>query len=198
MGREANGWMLHDGGRHAVSLHLDSRALDLHGAVRRTIPRGEISAPTAASGVVTFSAGGDILTIELGDDAAKWAKALATTAPTLAQKLGLARANLALVIGDADGELADALEGHRAADVDTAGQVVAIVHDLGEVVELIHWLSAHAAALAVWIVHGKGVAASPSGGDVRTLMRDSGYRDTKISAISETQSATRYSPLAGG
>ena len=45
----------------------------------------------------------------------------------------------------------------------------------------------------IWIVHGKGPRAPFGEGPVRRLMREAGYRDTKVSAVSDDLSATRYS-----
>jgi hypothetical protein len=44
-----------------------------------------------------------------------------------------------------------------------------------------------------WIVHGKGKAAAfGDNAPVRALMRGRGFIDTKVSAVSDALSATRY------
>lgn len=54
-------------------------------------------------------------------------------------------------------------------------------------------LAASAGSTApVWIIHGKGKAAIFGEGPVRTLMRERGFIDTKVSAVSDSLSATRY------
>ncbi|MGA1836707.1 hypothetical protein VD659_07210 [Herbiconiux sp. 11R-BC] len=54
-------------------------------------------------------------------------------------------------------------------------------------------LAALPPAVPVWIVHRKGRA--PFGdAEVRAAMRSRGFIDTKVSAVSEVRTATRYSP----
>ena len=47
-------------------------------------------------------------------------------------------------------------------------------------------------AAPLWIIHGKGKAATFGEAPVRALMRARGFIDTKVSAVSDTLSATRY------
>lgn len=44
----------------------------------------------------------------------------------------------------------------------------------------------------IWIVYEKGAKAAFGESAVRSLMRHAGYRDNKVSAISDALSATRY------
>jgi hypothetical protein len=44
----------------------------------------------------------------------------------------------------------------------------------------------------IWIVHGKGPNVLFGEGPVRKLMRDAGYKDNKVSGVSDTLTATRY------
>jgi len=43
------------------------------------------------------------------------------------------------------------------------------------------------------VVHGKGARSAFGETAVRRIMREAGYKDTKVSAVSDTLSATRYS-----
>ena len=57
------------------------------------------------------------------------------------------------------------------------------------------WLGECGISAQVWIVHGKGrEATAPGDNAVREVLRSAGWRDTKVSAIGGTWSATRYSP----
>ena len=45
---------------------------------------------------------------------------------------------------------------------------------------------------ALWLIHPKGRAASPTDAEVRAVGLDAGLVDNKISAYSDTHTATRY------
>ncbi len=181
-----------DGTRVPVTLHLDSRALEVRGGVRRNIPRTEIAEAVADGTTLTVSTPGEHLVVDLGAPAAPWAKALLTAPPTLAEKLGLGGGGLAFVVGDAPPEIVAALGG-TTTDIASAVVVVATVRTAIELDGLPGLLAALGLAVPVWVVHGKGRVAAPGEGPVRATMRAAGYRDTKVSAVSDEWSTTRYS-----
>ncbi|RXZ71983.1 hypothetical protein [Agromyces albus] len=197
MGRQAKAFWIDAGERTAVTLHLESDALEVSGGRRAKVPRSEFRHIGSADGVVEFEAGGDRFRFELGDAASAWAKALATPAPTLAEKLGVAHGETVAVRGELPMiELTDALSDSARVAPWEAAVVVAVVRTETELVSLPGWLRECGVGVApVWIVHGRGRATSAPGDTaVRAVMRAHGFHDTKVSAIGGTWSATRYSP----
>ncbi len=90
--------------------------------------------------------------------------------------------------GTLDGpELDGALAGIERVEPEAAAQGVARVEG-PEAMEAV----AAIAPSPVWIVHGKGKAAVFGDNAVRAAMRAEGWIDIKVSAVSETLSATRY------
>lgn len=88
MGREARCEAEWPGGAGAVRLHLDSRALELRGALKRDLPRAEIGEVAADGGRLRLVVPDGAYTFDLGVAAASWAKALAKPPPDLAANSG--------------------------------------------------------------------------------------------------------------
>ena len=197
MGRQAKAFWIEAGERTAVTLHLESDALEVSGGRRAKVPRSEFRRIDAIDGVMEFEAGGDRFRFELGEAASAWAKALATPAPTLAEKLGVAHGEAVAVRGVLPGaERTEALADSARRAPWEASVVVAVVRTEAELDALPDWLRECGVVAPVWIVHGKGRASTAPGDNAaRTVMRAAGFRDTKVSAIGGTWSATRYSPL---
>ena len=100
MGRQAKAtWIGEDGGA-AVTLHLESTGLQISGERRGSVPRTAWSQVEVTDGVVSFVADGDTYRFRLGAAASAWAKALVTTPPSLAEKLGVARGEAVAVRGE--------------------------------------------------------------------------------------------------
>lgn len=195
MGRQAKAFWIEAGERTAVTLHLESDALEVSGGRRAKVPRSEFRRIDAIDGVMEFEAGGDSFRFELGDAASAWAKALATPAPSLAEKLGVAHGESVAVRGELPiAELTEALSDAPRLAPWEAAVVVAVVRTEAELDSLPGWLRECGVVAPVWIVHGKGRASTAPGDNaVRTVMRAAGLHDTKVSAIGGTWSATRYS-----
>lgn len=192
MGREAAAQAMVDGARFAVRLHLDGAALDVRGGVRRHIPREQISSVVVDGGhVVVATAEGDVV-LDLGDEAAAWARALTTPPPSLTDKLGVRPGTAVWLVGDAPAEIVGAVGSCARASADGAALVVVTVASIDDLGRLPSLLDEHDVRVPVWVVHGKGSAAAPGAGAVREVLRAAGYRDTKVTAVSDSASATRY------
>ncbi len=150
----------------------------------------------ADGGVLSFDADGVAFRFELGAAASAWANALATEPPSLAEKLGAANGESVAVRGEVPvPELEVALSDAARVPPWEADLVLVTVRTDLELGALPTWLRECGASSPVWIVHGKGRASTaPGDAAVRTVMRAAGYRDTKVSAVADTWSATRYSP----
>ena len=173
---------------------LEARELILRGELRRSFPIAEMSEVRVEGERLHFRVAGAVITLGLGAaQAGRWAKKIATPPPSLARKLGVGPSSKVMVMGPIeDAELRQALDGSRAAGSEEAGLVVAVV---GDETALEQALRVHAALpqkAPIWIVYAKGPRAAFGEGPVRKLMRDSGYKDNKVSAVSDKLSATRY------
>ncbi len=198
MGRQAKAtWIGEHGGAAAVTLHLESSGLQISGERRARVPRTAWSQVEVADGVVSFIADGDLYRFRLGAAASVWANALLTTPPTLAEKLGVARGETVAVRGELPlAELRLALADAPRVTPWEAAVVVVVVRTRAELDALPVWFRECGITTHVWIVHGKGRdSAAPGDTVVRDVLRAAGWRDTKVSAIGDAWSATRYSPI---
>ena len=197
MGRQSKAtWIGEHGSAASVTLHLEAAGLQISGERRGRVPRSSWSHVEASDGVVSFEAEGETYRFDLGAAAPTWATALRTPPPSLAERLGVAHGGTVAVRGDLPlPELDDALAGAARVPPWEADVVVVVVRSDGELDSLPVWFRECGIASNVWIVHGKGRAATAPGDNaVRTVLRTAGWRDTKVSAIGDDWSATRYSP----
>jgi len=195
MGRDAVSRCVLGDSDETVRALLESKELILRGAsIRRRWPLTAVCDVRVEDDRLRFVAEGVGVTLYLGGkEAAAWARKMATPPPTLAAKLSLSAASLAMVIGDtADEALVAALDGATTRDAALASQLIAIV--LSEA-DLTAALALHASMECrhVWMVHRKGKGARLGDAAIRAAMRECGYVDTKVSAVSDSLSATRYS-----
>jgi hypothetical protein len=176
---------------------LEALELIIRSPFRRTIRIADLQDVHVVEDELRFRSGTSTVALRLGRQvAAKWANRIATPPPSLARKLGVGPGSPALVVGGLDEPiLIAALAGHTA-DAARARLSLALIRDAAE---LDVALTAHAALKAgspIWIVHGKGPAAAFGEALVRSHMRARGFRDTKVSAVSSTLTATRYGARA--
>lgn len=196
MGRQSKATWIGEHGGAAVTLHLEPAGLQISGERRAQVPRDAWSHVEAADGVVSFEAHGDTYRFRLGPAASAWAQALVTPPPSLAEKLGVAHGETVAVRGELPAlELDEALADAARVAPWEADAVVVVVRTEAELESLPVWFRECGIATNVWIVHGKGrESTAPGDNVVRAVLRAAGWRDTKVSAISDTWSATRYSP----
>jgi hypothetical protein len=196
MGRQAKATWIGEHGGAAVTLHLEPAGLQISGERRARVPRDAWSHVEAADGVVSFEAEGDTYRFRLGPGASAWAKALVTPPPSLAEKLGVAHGETVAVRGQLPvPELEEALADATRVAPWEAEVVAVVVRTEAELESLPVWFGECGIDTHVWIVHGKGrESTAPGDNVVRSVLRSAGWRDTKVSAIGGTWSATRYSP----
>ena len=198
MGRQSKAtWIGEHGGAAAVTLHLEAAGLQISGERRARVPRSAWTHVEAADGVVSFEADGHTYRFELGAAAPAWATALTTPPPSLAEKLGVSHG---VDGGGARRPAAARARTRRSSDAARvppweAEVVVVVVRSDGELESLPVWFRECGIGSHVWVVHGKGrESTAPGDNAVRTVMRSAGWRDTKVSAVGDAWSATRYSP----
>jgi hypothetical protein len=196
MGREAQCLCRWAGGATQVKALLEGRELILRGGARRTFAIADMTDVRAHGDDLLFAVAGQDSALELGAGQARsWATKILTPSPSLAKKLGVGPTCKARLIGPLDDStLQTALAGSIAEDGEPASQDIAVVADEAA---LERALEIHAVTLAdkpIWVIHGKGPRATFGESAVRRHMRAAGYIDTKVSAVSDALSATRYSP----
>jgi hypothetical protein len=195
MGLEARCLCRWQGGAGEVKALLETHELILRGDFKRRYALVAMADVSVVGEDLRFTSGGEGVALALGAArAGRWAKKIGEPPPSLAKKLGVGPSSRALVIGQvSSAALQEALAGGTAASTDEARLSLAVVADAAA---LECALRAHATmprGIPIWIVHGKGPRAPFGEGPVRRLMREAGYRDTKVSAVSDDLSATRYS-----
>ncbi len=193
MGREAAAICRWRGARAETKALLETHEIILRGDLRLRIDRASIGAMSLDGASLNLTVSGEPLALELGaKEAGKWLAALQKPAPTLAEKLGVSAARPAFVLGAIDdAALQAALAGAMTRDVQQAAVLIAILRDEADLSAAISQALA-APNLPVWCVYAKGKSASPSDAEIRAAMRARGLIDTKISAVSDTLTATRY------
>ncbi len=194
MGREARCNCRWGNTEGAVTALLEPTEIILRGAIKRRIALPTLADVRATEEGLCFTAGDDTVTLAVPlAEAEKWLARINTPPPSLRQKLGLERGGKALVYGGPpEGPLADALRDATTTEPARAQLSVAIVDSP---VSLQAALKRHASlpqGAAIWVVHGKGRTALFGETAVRVFMRERNFIDSKVAAVSATQTATRY------
>lgn len=194
MGLEATCVCRWSGGSGEVKATLETRELILRGGLRRTLALVALNDVHIQDGDLCFRVESEDIALALGADrAARWAKKIAAPPPSLAHKLGIGPLSKVLVIGSIDdGGLLEVLDGRCAVGASKANLSLAVVRAAGELARALAGHEALPPGSPIWIVHGKGPRANFGEGPVRRIMREAGYRDSKVSAVSDTLCATRY------
>ena len=188
-------WRDGAGDVHAL---LETNELILRGGFRRRFPLPGLADVQVDGELLRFTGAGEDVALVLGAERARrWAKKITTPPPSLAEKLGIGPSSRALVIGQADSPaLKEALAGGTAASSAEARLTLAVVPDEAALENALRVHETLPSGTPIWVVHGKGPRAPFGEGPVRKLMREAGYRNTKVSAVSDDLSATRYSARA--
>jgi hypothetical protein len=191
MGREAIADVDYAGRRGRAKVLLESDALIVRAPVAARIARADLTSVKVVGDALILDAPDGPLSLVLGAVAAgRWLKAVNTPPPTLAAKLGLDAGAPVWTWGDLeDPALVLALVETRRVAAAEARLGLARV---GSEADLAAALTTFADAPGpLWIVHGKGRSAFGDNA-VRAVMRAGGWIDSKVCAVSETLSATRY------
>lgn len=181
--------------RENVKALLESHELLIRGAIKRRFALAAIFNPRVQDGVLAFeSASGDTVSLHLGSDVSqKWLRKIQAPPPSLADKLGIGPDHPAAVVGTVPDEaLAHALSnGTETRNLQAASVLIAVVKtpaDLARAVQTHSTMPCH----GLWVIHQKGPKVALPDAQIRASLRDLGYRDHKVSAVSANWTATCY------
>ncbi|HKU43409.1 MAG TPA: DUF3052 family protein [Polyangiales bacterium] len=177
-------------------VHLDSNKLDVFLKPALHIPFASIRELSARDGELRMKVEGELLVLQLGADAERWASKIKHPKGLL-DKLGVksgdARVTLINYRDQAfEAELltrVDKLYKKPIADADLVFLRVNAVEDLDRLSRLRKQLASDG---AIWIVRDKGKAAQVKEGQVREAARAAGLTDVKVVAFSDALTADKY------
>lgn len=192
MGRETTALVTFRGQSTEAKVLLETTELILRGGHKARLSRDVLSDVRASANGLSLTAAGEPLHLAIPEaEAARWAKAILTSPPSLASKLGIGPDRLALVMGSPDDPaLAAALNGATTGDAGKASVLIAVIESHADLTAAI--ANAEATRLPLWCVYPKGKAADPGDGAIRSALRGAGFMDNKTCAVSERLTATRY------
>ena len=178
-----------------VKALLEPPELILRGEVRARVPFAELKRVTAAGDAVEFMFRGEKVRLVVGRALApKWVKALTTSPPSLAKKLGIAPGTRVRVMGkidDAQLELALA-EGN----VVVRGDAEVVVARVNSEVELRGAFAKAgdlvAGGAALWVVYRKGKGHAIGEADVRSTGLAAGVVDVKVASVSAELTGLKF------
>jgi hypothetical protein len=182
-------------GSGAVKARLEARELIVRGQIKRSFLIADMKKVRVEGSSLIFQVADEEVALRLGADVAeRWAKKIAKPPPSLAQKLGAGPLSRVLVIGALDeAALLDALRDHRTTRKEDARLSLAVVNDAKSLERALKVHETLPKRAPIWIVYRKGPRAMFGEGLVRKFMRDAGYKDNKVAAVSDDVSAMRYS-----
>ncbi|HEY1335089.1 MAG TPA: hypothetical protein VGF31_12590 [Myxococcaceae bacterium] len=196
MGREARCSCRWAEGEGEVKALLETEALVLRGALRRSIPRKDISGARVVGDALRLGVGAEELSLALGAKAASsWLAALRAGPPPLAKKLGIGPGTRVRVVGRLDApELEEAIAGAVRTSGSMADLILARVSDERSARRAADALRT-ARGAALWVVFTKGKDSPFGEAAVRAVLRGGGFTDTKVASVSPTLTAARYQRL---
>ncbi|GHC53709.1 hypothetical protein [Neogemmobacter tilapiae] len=189
MGREAEGhcqWNGHDGVTRAI---LEREALILRGEVKGRIAREALLGWGRDGGMLSLQTTLGPVTLALGEkEAEAWVRALDKPLPSLAERLGLGPGCAVLGVGLPDAVVLP----EPTVPLDQARLLLAPLQGADDLARLLGVLPG--LTVPVWCLHRKGKGADPSDATIRVAMRGAGWMDTKVSAVDDIWTASRYNP----
>jgi hypothetical protein len=194
MGREAICTCDWAGDITEVKALLETGEIILRGGIRRRIPFSEIKNVKANGDRLGFTVGAELIVLDLGPAAAKWATAITSPPPALGRKLGITDTTTVRVLGECcDETLREALAEGAGIASKNADLIVACVDSP----ESLHsaLLDAKAQLLKgvpIWMVYAKGPDHAINETSIRMLLRENGMIDTKVASVSAKYTALRF------
>jgi hypothetical protein len=179
-----------------VKALLETSELILRGDIRRRVTFAEIKNVKVQADCLCFTVGREAVQLVLGAAvAAKWAVILATPPASLARKLGITDKTVVRTIGEIEDEgLKSALAESARISVKEADLIVACVDTPASLHAALNQAGpALAEGVPIWMVYAKGPAHPLNETAIRDFLRANGMVDTKVSSVSSTLTALRFS-----
>ena len=184
-----------DGQARAGRAHLELHALVVRGSPRLSIPLATVKAASAHAGWLTVVFDGGVAELELGADAARWAKRI-TSPPSRLAKLGVRPGQRVLIVGSVDEAFVDeigrtgaiVLKRAPATPVDVVFYAVDRPAALGRLASLASSLAPRG---ALWTLRPKGQGGISEAATM-AAGREAGLVDVKVVSFSETLTAEKF------
>lgn len=181
--------------RAEVQALLETNEIILRGAVRMRIPFAAMKFVKAVGGELRVGTAGDLLVLELGADAEKWAKKILNPKSRM-EKLGVKTGARVALLGELDGELLRDLKTLQTKVV--SGKILEDVewvfwaaNSKKELLELTKITQKLCGSAALWIVYPKGQKEITEN-DVLSGGRKAGLKDVKVVGFSATHTALKF------
>jgi len=195
VGREAHCICEWNGDSAKVKALVEPPELILRGEIRRRLPFSDLRQVRAVGAALRFKFGSDVVALKLGAVMAeKWAKAILTSPPSLAKKLGITAESTVWVIGTVDdAALASALGEARTAARKGTDLIVARVNTPAELARAFKTTAKETSAgVPIWIVYRKGPGHPIGEADVRSAGLAAGIVDVKVAAVSAQLTGLKF------
>lgn len=191
MGREATchcKWGAEEGDCKVL---LEGGELILRSPLRRRVSFSAISSVAARGSNLVLTVGQDQVELRLGADVAqRWAKAIQTSPPSLAGKLGISRATRLSVVGNIESdELKEAIAEAMPASKKEVDLVLLCVNSQSELQQC---FAARTYTSPLWVVYPKGAKSEVKESGLRDFLRSRGFVDTKVASVSTRLTALRF------
>lgn len=194
MGYDAECTLRVDGREMRGKAVLEQHALIVRGEERVVIPVNAVTSAVAEGGTLTVRFGRKTAVLELGRDAAKWARRI-THPPSRLDKLGAKPGMAVVVVGRRHDDLVDELERagvrvtRRLRDgLDLIFYGADSRTDLGRLGEFRHSLKPDG---ALWVIRPKG-SSEITESEVMAAGRRAGLVDVKVASFSGTHTAEKF------
>ena len=173
---------------------LEQRELIMRADSRVVIPINSVTSAVATEGVLTLRFGRKTAVLELGPDAAKWARRISNP-PTRLDKLGAKPGMTALVSGTCHDDLVSELKTRGVSVSARAKQPVDLIFYGAESRNALDRLPAFRGMLkpagALWVIRPKG-SKLISEAEVMAAGKRAGLVDVKVASFSETHTAEKF------
>jgi hypothetical protein len=173
---------------------LEQHELIVRGDERVVIPINTVTSAVASGGALTLRFGRKIAVLQLGPDAAKWARRIANP-PSRLDKLGAKPGMSALVAGIQHQDLIDELNAHGVTASQTARGTFALIFYGAEHRDQLAKLSTLRQKLqsngALWVIRPKGSTAITEA-EVMAAGKRAGLVDVKVASFSATHTAEKF------
>lgn len=200
MGREARCRVRFGGTNEVVDVYLESTHLEVRTNPPKKLPIKGIKIASIEGGWLTLATSNGPMALELGDQAAKWGRAIANPKTRL-DKLGIGKGARVCVVGFEDqvfedelGKLGTSVTRNPKANEKLLFFMAYTPQDLEHLAKLRENLDDDG---ALWLIREKGKDTAVTEDASREAARGAGLTDVKVVAFDDKRSAEKYVvPLA--